>query len=149
MRAPGFRLAPVAGSLSHADRHCRLPPHKATEGSRSRPGGTGYGQQGGPIIAEPVTGHPSAATTCAQNPAPPREVLSRRPGVALAGGFHAGAERTGMVNVNVEPCPIWLLTQIRPPCSSTNFRDSASPSPVPSTFLSAVPTWRNSSNTAS
>jgi hypothetical protein len=30
-----------------------------------------------------------------------------------------------------------------------NFRESASPSPVPSTFLSAVPTCRNSSNTAS
>ena len=30
-----------------------------------------------------------------------------------------------------------------------NFRESASPSPVPSTFLSAVPTCRNSSKTAS
>jgi putative tryptophan/tyrosine transport system substrate-binding protein len=49
------------------------------------------------------------------------------------------------VNVNVEPCPIWLLTQIRPPCNSMNSRERASPSPVPSTFLSAVPTWRNSS----
>jgi hypothetical protein len=35
------------------------------------------------------------------------------------------------VKVNVEPMPTWLLTQIRPPCSSTNFRDSARPSPVP------------------
>ena len=57
--------------------------------------------------------------------------------------------RTGIVNVNVEPSPTWLLSQIRPPWSSMNFRDSASPSPVPSTFLSAVPTCRNSLNTAS
>jgi hypothetical protein len=32
-----------------------------------------------------------------------------------------GSRRTGMVNVNVEPCPTWLLTQIRPPWSSMNF----------------------------
>jgi len=57
--------------------------------------------------------------------------------------------RAGIVNVNVEPIPTWLLTQIRPPWSSTNFRHRVSPSPVPSTFLSAVPTCRNSSNTAS
>ena len=57
--------------------------------------------------------------------------------------------RTGSVNVNVEPCPTPLFTQIRPPCSSMNLRESASPSPVPSTFFSAVPTWRNSSKTAS
>src|SRR5262249_10528950 len=55
----------------------------------------------------------------------------------------------GSVNVNVDPTPTWLFTQIRPPCSSMNFRDSASPSPVPSTFLAAIPTCRNSSNTAS
>ena len=30
-----------------------------------------------------------------------------------------------------------------------NFRERASPSPVPSTFFAAVPTCRNSSNTAS
>ena len=57
--------------------------------------------------------------------------------------------RTGIVKVNVDPTPTWLFTQIRPPCSSTNFRHRVSPSPVPSTFLSAVPTCRNSSNTAS
>src|SRR5215831_1609247 len=56
---------------------------------------------------------------------------------------------TGRVNVNVDPSPDWLVTQIRPPCSSMNFRESASPSPVPSTFLSAVPTCRNSSKIAS
>src|SRR6266478_5192453 len=39
--------------------------------------------------------------------------------------------------------------RIRPPCSWMNFRERASPSPVPSTFLSAVPTSRNSSKTAS
>jgi hypothetical protein len=57
--------------------------------------------------------------------------------------------RTGIVKVNVEPSPTSLLTQILPPWSSMNFRDSARPRPVPSTFLSAVPTCRNSSNTAS
>jgi hypothetical protein len=41
-----------------------------------------------------------------------------------------GAGRTGSVNVNVEPWPGSLLTQIRPPCSSMNLRDSARPSPV-------------------
>jgi hypothetical protein len=30
--------------------------------------------------------------------------------------------RTGIVNVNVEPSPTWLFTQIRPPWSSMNFR---------------------------
>ncbi len=30
--------------------------------------------------------------------------------------------RTGSVNVNVEPWPSWLFTQIRRPCSSTNLR---------------------------
>jgi len=57
--------------------------------------------------------------------------------------------RTGSVKVKVEPTPNSLFTQIRPPCNSTNFRQRVSPSPVPSTFLSAVPTCRNSSNTAS
>ena len=52
------------------------------------------------------------------------------------------------VNVKVEPTPTWLSTHIRPPCSSTNLLDSVSPRPVPSTLLSAVPTWRNSSKTA-
>src|SRR5262249_37606703 len=63
----------------------------------------------------------------------------------LAGRSYA--LRTGIVKVNVEPTPSSLLTQIRPPCSSTNFRQRVSPNPVPSTFLSAVPTCRNSSNT--
>src|SRR5262249_7887522 len=39
---------------------------------------------------------------------------------------------TGRVNVNVEPCPSSLLTQSRPPCSSTKRRASVNPSPVPS-----------------
>src|SRR5438067_13346079 len=38
----------------------------------------------------------------------------------------------GIVNVNVEPWPGSLSTQMRPPCSSTNFLVSARPSPVPS-----------------
>jgi hypothetical protein len=66
----------------------------------------------------------------------------------VAGSAHS-SRRTGSVNVNVEPCPTWLFTPIRPPWSSMNFRESASPRPVPSTFLSAVPTCRNSSKTAS
>src|SRR3989475_3232003 len=44
---------------------------------------------------------------------------------------------------------IWVKSQILPPWSSMNFRHKVSPSPVPSAFFSAVPTWRNSSNTAS
>ena len=59
------------------------------------------------------------------------------------------SRRIGIVNVNVEPSPTWLLTQIFPPWSSTNFRHRVSPKPVPSTFLAAVPTWRNSSKTFS
>ncbi len=47
---------------------------------------------------------------------------------------------TGIVNVNVEPTPTWLFTQIRPPWSSMNFRHRVNPSPVPSAFFSAVPT---------
>ena len=66
----------------------------------------------------------------------------------VAGSAHS-SRRTGSVKVNVEPSPTWLFTQIRPPWSSMNFRESASPRPVPSTFLSAVPTCRNSSKTAS
>ena len=53
----------------------------------------------------------------------------------------------GSVKAKVEPLPTSLLTQIFPPCSSMNFREIARPSPVPSTFLEAVPTCRNSSNT--
>src|SRR5262249_17236343 len=44
--------------------------------------------------------------------------------------------RIGDVNVNVELIPTSLFTQMRPPCSSMNFRDSAKPSPVPSTLRS-------------
>jgi hypothetical protein len=57
--------------------------------------------------------------------------------------------RFGIEKVNVEPTPTWLFTQIRPPCNSMNFRHKVSPRPVPSAFFSAVPTCRNSSNTAS
>src|SRR4029453_18389269 len=37
------------------------------------------------------------------------------------------ARRTGIVNVNVDPGPTWLLTQTRPPWSSTNLRHRVSP----------------------
>src|SRR2546425_3417634 len=56
---------------------------------------------------------------------------------------------SGNVKVKVEPVPTSLFTQILPPWSSMNFRERASPRPVPSDFLSAAPTCRNSSNTAS
>ena len=58
----------------------------------------------------------------------------------LVAGSAYSPRRTGSVNVNVDPCPTSLFTQIRPPCSSMNFRERANPRPVPSTFLSAVPT---------
>jgi len=41
---------------------------------------------------------------------------------------------SGKRKVKVEPAPTSLLTQILPPCSSMNFREMASPSPVPSIF---------------
>src|SRR5262245_9825531 len=37
----------------------------------------------------------------------------------------------GMVNENVLPRPGWLSTQIRPPCRSTIFLQTARPIPVP------------------
>src|SRR5215510_12610225 len=36
-------------------------------------------------------------------------------------------DRTGIANVNVEPSPTWLFTQIRLPRSSTNFRHHTGP----------------------
>src|SRR5262245_20675588 len=78
-----------------------------------------------------------------------------RPAIVSLGSAHSSLDdqdqprRTGTVKVNVEPSPTWLSTQILPPCSSMNFRESARPSPVPSTFFSAVPTCRNSSKAAS
>ena len=55
---------------------------------------------------------------------------------------------TGNTNVNAEPLPTSLSTQILPPCSSMNLRQSAKPRPVPSCFAALDPTWRNSSKTA-
>src|SRR5215467_12398418 len=46
-----------------------------------------------------------------------------------SGSVHS-AWPTGRVNVNVDPSPDWLLTQICPPCSSMNFLDKASPPPA-------------------
>src|SRR5439155_14979698 len=56
----------------------------------------------------------------------------------------ASARRSGKANVKVLPTPSSLSTQIRPPCSSTSFLVSASPSPVPSALADPCPTWRNS-----
>ena len=39
--------------------------------------------------------------------------------------------RTGTANENVDPLPCVLSTQMRPPCSSTNFFVMLSPRPVP------------------
>src|SRR3989442_2321322 len=56
---------------------------------------------------------------------------------------------TGSEKVNVDPWLASLQTQICPPCSSTNFLASVSPSPVPSgRCASDAPTWRNSSKIA-
>src|SRR5712691_2352722 len=47
--------------------------------------------------------------------------------VGAAAPRSPGSRRTGIVNVKVEPVPIWLLTQIWPPCSSMNLGERASP----------------------
>src|SRR5690349_14652619 len=46
---------------------------------------------------------------------------------------HEGSSpgRAGNVAVNVEPCPGWVSTQIRPPCASTYAFASVRPRPVP------------------
>ncbi len=51
---------------------------------------------------------------------------------------------SGSVKVNTLPWPGSLSTQIRPPCSSTNFFDSVRPRPVPSSPREAL-VCRNSS----
>ena len=102
---------------------------------------------------------------CPVRPSPRREedsdgtrILAHRP--AASDRFFGGSvtealrqayspRRTGIVNVNVEPAPSSLFTQISPPWSSTNFRHRVSPSPVPSIFFDAVPTCRNASKTFS
>ena len=47
------------------------------------------------------------------------------------------ANRQG--KLNVDPDPTWLVTQILPPCSSTNLRQRANPSPVSSCFAALGP----------
>jgi hypothetical protein len=42
-----------------------------------------------------------------------------------------GDDLSGKVNLNVEPLPTSLSTQIFPPCSPTNFLAKVNPSPVP------------------
>jgi hypothetical protein len=54
-------------------------------------------------------------------------------------GSAQSSQRTGSVNVNVDPCPTWLCNQIRPLWSSMNFRESASPSPVPAEAILVTP----------
>src|SRR5215510_8721329 len=57
--------------------------------------------------------------------------------------MHRQRERESQTNAHLTADPDLA------PCSSTNSRESANPRPVPSTFLSTAPTWRNSSNTVS
>src|SRR5690349_5699075 len=47
-------------------------------------------------------------------------------------GLSYAATASGSVKVNFEPLPALLVTQILPPCSSTNFFAKVKPSPVPS-----------------
>src|SRR5215467_4496089 len=91
---------------------------------------------------------------------PPRPLALRGGGTRDAGHSQRGAPRRparrarlrlhgiGNVNLKVAPRPTALSTQIRPPCSSTNFLASVRPSPVPSRFRSSLPTCRNSSKIA-
>ena len=55
----------------------------------------------------------------------------RSSGESLGGPEAHSPRRTGIVNMNVEPIPARLVTPIRPPWSSTDLRQSGSPSPVP------------------
>ena len=50
--------------------------------------------------------------------------------VAVTRSYPVGSR--GSVKRKVLPSPGTLSTQSRPPCSSTNFRESGSPRPVPS-----------------
>jgi hypothetical protein len=70
----------------------------------------------------------------------------RRPGRRA---LRAARYRRGRLKVKVEPLPGSLSSQSRPPCSSMNLREIASPRPVPSIRAALAPTCRNSSNTAS
>jgi hypothetical protein len=45
------------------------------------------------------------------------------------------ARRTGIVNVNVEPSPTWLFTQIRPLVEFDNLPGTKLPEPVPFAFF--------------
>jgi len=67
----------------------------------------------------------------------PRDLRVRR---RREHGLPSGYGCAGTVNVKVEPLPISLVTQIRPPCSSTNFLVRVSPSPVPSCRCAPLPT---------
>src|SRR6185295_6057851 len=54
---------------------------------------------------------------------------------------------TGRMNQNVLPLPKIDSHPMVPPCSSTNLRQSASPSPVPwARRLAELSTWLNSTN---
>ena len=115
-------------------------------------GGEGWADAGSAFTKKGSRSSRSPVSLPAPQLAPQETRVQRQKQIGALESGLAGrsyALRTGIMNVNVEPWPNWLLTQILPPCSSTNFRHRVSPSPVPSTFLSAVPTWRNSSKTAS
>jgi hypothetical protein len=70
--------------------------------------------------------------------ADPRNLSTRmRHGVrefTVAGSAHC-SRRTGSVNVNVEPCPTWLFTQIRPPVELDELPGERQPEPRPLDLL--------------
>jgi hypothetical protein len=80
-------------------------------------------------------------------PSPPRRRSSPLPERPRRPCHDHPSHVTGKVKVNAEPLPTSLSTQILPPCSSMNLRQSAKPRPVPSCFAALDPTWRNSSKT--
>src|SRR6202163_35543 len=58
--------------------------------------------------------------------------------------------RSGTAKKNVQPLPISLSIQMRPPCISTNFLVMLRPRPVPpNSRVTVASTWRNSANTFS
>src|SRR5262249_661751 len=83
----------------------------------------------GESLLRPPTGGPASP------PSPPAH--AERGSVQFQAPY---AKRFGSVKANVEPLPTSLVTQMRPPCSSTNFFVSVSPRPVPSCFCDPSPT---------
>ena len=91
-----------------------FPPHSSQNRTPSRFSNPHWGQR---ISCAASSSPPPAPDRTACHLAVPRmRLVSPREQSAHA------PRPTGSVNVNVDPCPTWLLTQMRPPCNSTNFR---------------------------